>query len=251
MKQYRNYIFDLYGTLVDIHTDERAMRVWRSMAELFTRYGATDAPAAWRDAYFRTVAEREKALGVRDGEIRIEDVFSDLYARRGVAADAETIRETARCFRERSTTHLRCYAGAAELLDALRAAGRGVFLLSNAQRVFTEPELARFGLVERFDGVMISSDVGYRKPSPRFFDALCKEYSLHAADCLMIGNDPDCDVAGARRAGMDSYYIHSALSPARGERGAVGTAGTQFGMDLTALRRKLLRTGKGDGNGSV
>ncbi len=240
MKQYKNYIFDLYGTLVDIHTDEHQPRLWRAMAEHFARNGAADGACAWRDAYFRTVAAQEKALGVRDGEIRIEDVFSALCAAHGIAADAETVEETARFFRGQSTMHLRCYAGAAELLDALHAAGRNVYLLSNAQRAFTMPELARLGLIDRFDGILISSEIGYRKPSIRFFRALLRQENLRSADCLMIGNDPVCDVSGARRVGMDSYYIHSALSPACPDRDAIGATYVQLGMDLRALRRRLL-----------
>ena len=33
--RYRNLIFDLYGTLVDIHTDEDAPLVWQKMALLY------------------------------------------------------------------------------------------------------------------------------------------------------------------------------------------------------------------------
>ena len=30
--QYDNYLFDLYGTLVDIHTDENAKELWKRLA---------------------------------------------------------------------------------------------------------------------------------------------------------------------------------------------------------------------------
>ena len=32
-KQYDNYIFDLYGTLIDIHTDEERKGLWKEMAD--------------------------------------------------------------------------------------------------------------------------------------------------------------------------------------------------------------------------
>ena len=34
MKEYQNYLFDLYGTLVDIHTDENDPRLWQRMSVL-------------------------------------------------------------------------------------------------------------------------------------------------------------------------------------------------------------------------
>ena len=32
--KYKNYIFDLYGTLADIETDEQEMKLWKKMAKL-------------------------------------------------------------------------------------------------------------------------------------------------------------------------------------------------------------------------
>jgi len=38
--KYENYIFDLYGTLVDIHTDEEDESLWKALAEYYGKYGA-------------------------------------------------------------------------------------------------------------------------------------------------------------------------------------------------------------------
>ena len=35
--RYQNYIFDLYGTLVDIHTDENKASLWKKIAVYFLR----------------------------------------------------------------------------------------------------------------------------------------------------------------------------------------------------------------------
>ena len=37
---YDNYIFDLYGTLADIRTDEEKPYVWEKMGELYGSMGA-------------------------------------------------------------------------------------------------------------------------------------------------------------------------------------------------------------------
>ena len=38
--KYENYIFDLYGTLVDIHTDEEKTELWEKLAQFYGYYGA-------------------------------------------------------------------------------------------------------------------------------------------------------------------------------------------------------------------
>ena len=42
---YDNYVFDLYGTLIDIHTDESGEAFWRSIAELYSCAGIGFTPA--------------------------------------------------------------------------------------------------------------------------------------------------------------------------------------------------------------
>ena len=53
MTGYRTCIFDLYGTLVDIHTDENAPQVWEALAAHYSARGAVYRPKELRDAYFR------------------------------------------------------------------------------------------------------------------------------------------------------------------------------------------------------
>lgn len=235
-------IFDLYGTLVDIHTDENQPSLWRRMAGFAASRGANWAPEELRRAYLRLAREEDARLRYRDRELPdacpemdLGRVFAGLFDERGVRADNALIAEAALAFRRASTTHLRLYAGAAELLRALRESGRRVYLLSNAQSLFTRPELDALGIAGAFDGVYISSEAGFRKPDPRFFRLLLDREGLDAADCLMIGNDPRCDGDGARAVGMDAWLIRSGLSP----RDAAGY--DQEGMDLRRLARILLR----------
>ena len=221
LRQCSAFLFDLYGTLVDIHTDENRPSLWKQTADFMLSRGAARDAEALQRAYLTNVRaeeallrQRDKALPNAQGEIDLTSVFARLYAEKGVQADHELIAETAWFFRRASTSHLRLYAGARELLDALRAAGKTVILLSNAQAAFTLPELDELGLAQRFDRIFISSDAGFKKPDPRFFRMPLETLGLEPADCLMIGNDPDCDVKGALAVGMDAAFLRSALSPA-------------------------------------
>ncbi len=224
MKLYHDYIFDLYGTLVDIRTDEENQALWNRMSLFYGYYGAAYAPNDLHMAYLALVASKEKAQKGGQGkqiqyaheaypEIPIEEVFHELYTDKGVMPSEELVIHTGQMFWVLSTHHVRLYAGAKELLLSLRERGRGVYLLSNAQRIFTAYELRHLQIADCFDGVLISSDYGVKKPDERFFRLLLEKYRITPEDAIMIGNDLDNDIAGAKQAGLDTFYIHSGISP--------------------------------------
>ena len=246
MQQYKACFFDLYGTLVDIHTDETRPSFWKAVADFYTGHGAAYTGKELRGAFSVLCAEQEEHLRSAAGpeaevELDLRLVFAALYQEKGVPAADALIRETAVFFRQRSTTHLRLYAGAKELLAALRENGIRVILLSNAQSCFTIPELEALDLMTCFDRIWISSDVGYKKPDIRFFLAALGETGLEPSDCLMIGNDPVSDAAGAKKAGMDAIYIHSGLSPKPAPvPDSLDAAAYLARMDLKALKKRIL-----------
>lgn len=222
-KQYRNFIFDLYGTLVDIRTDEGSPLFWRRMAELYARCGADYSPRALRESYLRLCRGETELLRAKTGfarpEIELTRVFQRLYEdapRRHAAALApkEDAMDNwtamiASAFRALSMKKLRLYPGVKRTLAALRERGCGVYLLSNAQRVFTVPELELLGLAGCFDAVYLSSDFGAAKPEPAFLEALLREQELRREDCLFVGNDPESDLAVARSCSVDAVLFDS------------------------------------------
>ena len=54
---YQNYIFDLYGTLVDIHTNEKKAYLWKKMSLFFGMKGAAYEPKELRTAYETKIKE--------------------------------------------------------------------------------------------------------------------------------------------------------------------------------------------------
>ncbi len=242
MKEYENYIFDLYGTLVDIHTDEWKTSFWKKVSQIFLVHGAVYDAAELKASYFSKVKELEeqkKEMG-RHIEIDLKEVFEKLYRIKGMTADENLIKETMEAFRRHSLTHLRLYTGTKELLKMLKRNGKAVYLLSNAQEVFTMKELKDLEIIDDFDDIFISSVVGYKKPDPYFYKVLIDGRHLDVRECLMIGNDLYCDIKGAMDVSMDAYYIHSKLSPK--ERYDVKPTYLQEGMDLKTLKRKIERS---------
>ncbi|HHZ06774.1 MAG TPA: HAD family hydrolase [Clostridiales bacterium] len=215
---YKNYLFDLYGTLVDIHTNEEKKSLWRRMAELYGFMGASYKPKELHKAYIAEV-EAEKASvkalhpKYKHIDIQLEKIFDKLLTNKGVDSNMDFALNAAKSFRVMSTKYIKLYDGALDLIQSLKKAGKKVYLLTNAQRCFTEPELKYLGIDQLFDGIVISSDEETCKPDSAFYQIILDRYNLKTMETIMIGNDFITDIKGSRDSGIDSMYIHSNLSP--------------------------------------
>lgn len=213
---YKAIVFDLYGTLLDIHTDENQEQLWDKMAFLYATQGATYSPDELKSAYIEHVEhymEKKRAKGEAYPDIDILKVFKALYSDKGVKAGKRTVNEAAKFFRVLSLDYVRPYPGALELLELLKESGVQVILLSNAQEAFTMTELEVTGIRKYFDGIYLSSQYKVAKPSKVFFEIMLRTELLTPDMCLFIGNDHTTDIEGANRMGMESIYIHTNCSP--------------------------------------
>ena len=247
--RYQNYVFDLYGTLVDIHTDEEQQMLWEKMAMFYGYQGAFYTPAELHDAFYDMVHDLEdmqKSEMLKTGEyaheafpeIQIEDVFLGLFQKKNVERDMDFAILTGQFFRALSTEYIRLYDGAKELLAALRETGKKVYLLSNAQRIFTAYELKLLGLEPYFDDIFLSSSCKVKKPDTRFFHLLLDKHHILPEESIMIGNDAVSDIKGAKEVGLHTFYIHSNISPDTEKKPDADHVLMQ--MDLAKVRQILI-----------
>ena len=247
MTLYDNYIFDLYGTLVDIYADENIIKPWEKAAEhLSEEFGTGWTGETLWERYKEITKEEEKKLsaknGAEDPEILIENVWLRLI-REGVEIKKDSLgivasesgsdeseeksfdknRESAASltvtspeilsyctwFREMTRTRFKLFDGVLETFEFLRSNGKKIFLLSNAQRAYTEKELSDVGLDDKFDDIFISSDKQVKKPQKEFLERLIKENELSVDKCVMIGNDIFSDVGVAVKNGMASIFLNT------------------------------------------
>ncbi|MCM1192033.1 MAG: HAD family hydrolase [Butyrivibrio sp.] len=221
---YTNYIFDLYGTLADIRTNESKASLWKYMAQYMTFQGAPYSAPELRRRYRSLIdalrlEQWEKSsktfpeVTPEEIEVNLSHVFSRLYSEKGITPSPRMIADWALMYRTVSLDYVRLYDGAEALLRKLRRLGKKVWLLSNAQRLFTEPELRSLRIYDLFDDVLISSDIGFMKPSGQFYAALLSRHRLDPKTSVMIGNDWQADAWGAYNNGLACMYIHTAQSP--------------------------------------
>jgi putative hydrolase of the HAD superfamily len=97
--------------------------------------------------------------------------------------------------------------GTYAMLDSLVGSYR-IGLVSN----FTHPPavehiLARVGLERFFDEILISGNLGIRKPHPGVFTELTRRFALAPAEIVFVGDDLQADIVGAQQAGMRTVWM--------------------------------------------
>ena len=207
----KNFIFDLYNTLIDIETDEHTESAWSPVVEFF---GARGMKTDWRtlcdgyDRYWklymeRAVAEREFSFPECDETAIFQSIARSV---RGNLSEADAVLASL-AMHTAAVKHMYLFDGTVELLKELRSRGCGVYLLSNAQSVIARSSMKQCGLDESlFDGIMISSDERVRKPDPAFFELLFDKYNLDKKSAVMIGDDRTTDIRGANAFGIASVW---------------------------------------------
>lgn len=210
--KYENIFFDLYGTLVDIRTDETMPFLWRVMTDYYKRNGACYTTEELQKSFYRSVNEQLSGHN-SDYEVDIFDTFKALYDLKGVTSDTEVVYQTAKEFRNLSTIKIDLYNGVLKGLKKLKKTGKKIFLLSNAQACFTMPEIESLGIGRYFEDIFLSSDYGVKKPSFNFFSIPFDKYGLDKNKSIMVGNDGTSDILGATNFGIDSLYVKTEISP--------------------------------------
>jgi putative hydrolase of the HAD superfamily len=204
-------LFDCYGTLVDILTDEGDPATYRTLARWLLYQGVLIEPEALRSVYDERVKSALATSPLEHPDIRIEEVFAGICAdyRSGDVLPWLGI-HAARTFRAASLRHLAPLRESLRLLDAW---GDVPFaLVSNGQRVFSEPELAATGLAGRFAVVLFSSDIGIQKPNPEIFRRALAGLGIEAGKALFVGDSHENDIVPAEALGMQALHIEDAWS---------------------------------------
>lgn len=201
-----NYLFDLYGTLADIHTEEGKDELWLGFAKLL---GDSDGEKI-KEEYLAICKKYANARKDKFVEFDLLLVFEEMLQKRGIAT--EKAPEYARKFRVMSREKLKLFPFIIEILDGLRDRGAGVYLVSNAQACFTRDEIDELSLTSHFDGILISSEAGVKKPDPRIFLTAFDKFGLDKNECFYVGNDLHDDVLGANGIGMKTVYIETEQS---------------------------------------
>ena len=220
MRAYRAVFFDLFDTLVRFERERLPEiqikgRTVRSTAGILHGVLARQVPgvtleACW-DALQASWKEAERLRAIDHREVSARERFSFFFPALGLDAAAvprgldDALIEAHRHELAKAAS---VPAHHRPLLERL-APGHCLAVVSNFDYSPTALGiLDAAGLSGFFSAIVVSDEVGWRKPHPSIFHEALRRTGAELRDTLFVGDRPDLDVAGAHAVGMDVAWIN-------------------------------------------
>jgi putative hydrolase of the HAD superfamily len=200
----RAVVFDAVGTLIS--PDPRPAAVYAEIGRRFgSRLDEGVITSRFRAA-FRAEEEVDRANGWRTDEAREERRWRSI-----VALTLDDVADAEACFRElwqhfARPVAWRCDSAAETVIAELRGRGLTVAMASNFDaRLRTV--VAGLSPLAAIGPIVISSEVGWRKPAAAFFDAVVRAVGCSPGEVLHVGDDRANDYEGALATGLRSVHL--------------------------------------------
>jgi len=200
-------MFDLGGTLIHLEPSKEVV-----FHRALVKHGH-DAPLA-EVAKAITAAERRFDEETKNLDGVHEDRFWKKYDdfvldKVGYEGDRATFAKNVSCDFEEIVPVVNNwieYPDARPLLDDLRGRDLGIGLISNATDL-ARKVMDNLDLTRLFDPIVISSEVGFRKPDRRIFQLAAKKAKIPPSRIIYVGDRFAVDVVGAKAAGMNAILV--------------------------------------------
>ncbi len=111
----------------------------------------------------------------------------------------------------------RAYDDALPALLRVRASGLSTAVLTNGDHDQQSAKLRSIGLAEHCGPVLASSSIGAAKPSAAAYAAVGAALGHSPGELLMVGDNFELDVLGARAAGLRAVHLDRETPPTRHE----------------------------------
>jgi putative hydrolase of the HAD superfamily len=202
LRPVRAVLFDAGNTLVSIDA--------RRLSDILRTVGGETDVDLIRQAELR--ARRSLHHAIQDGHVGTEHsvwhgYFKELFRFCGVPPDK--MGQAGQELRDQHGRHhlwTGVQEGATEVLEALRAEGYRLAVISNADGRI-QALLEEVGLLPHFEFVIDSEVVGVEKPDSEIFLEGCRRLDLPPGECLYVGDLYPVDYVGARVTGLQAVLL--------------------------------------------
>jgi len=200
--------FDLFNTLITVEPDTLVQAMKRMIKSLEDNGLSVDKSSyikSYRDAASKFVAEARKSGIETHNSIWISHVFkgNGLSIPPEDERIADAINQYFSAFYDK--VHL-----VPDTIETLTALGEKytLGLLSNFTHAPAAQDiLKKTGLAPCFDTILISGELGYRKPHPFVFEELARKLGTEKENILFTGDDPEPDINGSYKAGFKPVWF--------------------------------------------
>lgn len=193
-------VFDAVGTLIE--PDPSSTIAYRDAAR---RQGVELDVDLVRDRFYRALAADD--VHPPHGPLTTDESYERIRWRRIVAFCLPEIPDLDRAFAElwehfARPTSWRVFHDVEPALRAIKQLGKTIGVGSNFDARLRGVVAGHPALNEVLDSLVISSEIGFRKPHPGFYLNACRLMALDPGDVLFVGDDLVHDVEGPRQAGL-------------------------------------------------
>lgn len=211
MKKYRNLYFDLDRTLWDYETNasEALSEIFQNfdLAPIFGSYVnfrmafAKHNNALWSD--FQKGKLKKETIRVRRFELALLE-YSTINNK--LAGELNDV------FLTTSPRKAKLVPDTNEVLDYLRSKSYRLYILTNGFTQIQELKMKSSGLNLYFEKMFTSENTRSYKPKRSIFEYAIKSVNAKKVESLMIGDDLEADIIGAREFGIDQVYFNPGKS---------------------------------------
>lgn len=100
------------------------------------------------------------------------------------------------------------------MLSKLKDEGYSLGIVTNGFGEFQSRSIEGLGIQGYLDAVLISDIEGVRKPQLEIFRRAVEKLDVRSADSTFVGDNPEVDIVGAKRAGMKTIWKRHPYSSA-------------------------------------
>lgn len=208
MAKLTTVLFDIYGTLIDIRTNEQRDDIFETLGRFLSYRRLFISPTALKELYFSELHQQFAQSRERFPEVDVAKAFDRALSDQSRNADRFLTVLITQLYRSLSRERFALFPDTFWTLTEFRKRYR-LGIVTDAQRLYSCPELRMLRIEDFFDSIVISSDYGFRKPDPRLFHIALAAMNARPEESVYIGNKYETDLLGAHSAGLGlSGLIH-------------------------------------------
>lgn len=206
MIPYKHLFFDLDNTLVDFRANAR-----EAFQDILSRPGFADQSIDL-ETFLNTYEKHNDYFWTeyRNGRIKKDTMrnerFKLTFQELGIH-DREMAKAVNDLYMELVPKKTHLFEHVHETLEYLTHKYY-LYIVTNGFAEVQLKKISNCDLQQYFRRLFIAEMVGYQKPDRRFFEYAVKSVHAHKKECLMIGDDPEADIEGAKNAGIDQVLFN-------------------------------------------
>lgn len=209
MKKYTHLFFDLDHTLWDMDTNSR-----ETIREIYEHHQLNQLGVPAFERFMEHYTEvnefmwEQFRLGKIDKETLRFGRFEHTLQRFGIHDQQALSRKLGDAYVEKAPEKTNLMPHTREVLDYL-SEKYTLHIITNGFAEVQGRKMKGSGIDHYFDRLVISEEVGFKKPDPRIFEHAVQVAGALKQESIMIGDNLEVDVKGAKHFGMDQVWYNT------------------------------------------